>query len=176
MPKTKKIKPISAIEQVNLAGLSDSKWSGVKHSVNNLVGIDLHTKPGVLEARQALAKVSSTTVTGLCKNKLAASDGNSYWFDSQSGKIWKVVEAGTTSLVHTTTPDKGDAYCLGAAEYYGYVYWATQKRLHRIKVSGLSDWATNAEEDWAQLNLDQELIATGQTYTLTTGVNEGATH
>jgi len=169
-------KPISAIEQVNLGGLSDSKFSGVKYSVYKLLGIDLHTTPGILQARQALAKVSATTVTGLCKVRVSCSDGNSYWFDSQSGKVWKVTAAGTTTLVHTTTPDKGDAYCLGAAEYYGYIYWATQKRLHRIPISGLSDWSTNASEDWAQLNLDQELIATGQTYTLTTGVNEGATH
>jgi len=166
------------ISNFNLGGLANSKWSGSKHSSYKLVGIDLHSYPGVIQARQALAKTSSTTVTGLIKNAVACSDGNSYWFDGDSGKIWKCTTGGTVSLVHTTTPNKGEAKCLGAAEYYGYIYWATEKRLHRIPVNttALADWSTYAEEDWQELNLDQYLNATGETYTLTTAVNEGATH
>lgn len=170
-------KPI-IIDQFNKGGLADSKWSGVKHSLHEIVGMDLHSKPGIIEARQALAKTSSTTVTGLIKNRVACSDGNSYWFDGDSGKIWKCTTGGTVSLAHTTTPDEGEAKCLGAAEYYGYIYWATEKRLHRIPVNttALADWSTYAEEDWQQLNLDQSLATSGNAYTNTTAVNEGATH
>ena len=135
-------------EQFNIGGLSDSKFSGIPNSVHRLVGIDLHSKPGVVLARQALAKTSSSTVTGLIKNRVACSDGNSYWFDGDSGKVYKCTTGGTVTLVHTTTPDEGGAQCLGAEEYYGYIYWATPKRLHRIPIDKLSNWTTGAEEDW----------------------------
>lgn len=169
--------PPIAIDNFNLGGLADSKFSGVKHSLAKLIGFDLHSTPGLLKVRQKLTKVSSTTVDAFCKARVACSDGNSYFFSHTTGKVWKVTSAFAVSLVHTTTPNKGGAGCLDAKEYNGYIYWVTEKRLHRIPVSGTSDWATNAVEDWAEINLDQDAIGgTGFTYTLTTAINEGATH
>jgi len=171
-----KAKPI-VIDNFNLGGLADSKFSGIEHSLAELVGFDLHSTPGLLKVRQKLTKISASTVDAFAKVGIPCSDGNSYFFSSTTGKVWKVTSTFTVSLAHTTTPDKGGAGCLGAKEYNGYIYWATEKRLHRIAVSGLSDWATNAVEDWQEINLDQAALGgTGQTYTLTTGVNEGVTH
>ena len=49
--------------------------------------------------------------------------------------------------------------------------------LHKIPISGISDWSSNAEEDFAELNLDQAAIgSTGDTYANGTSVAEGATH
>ncbi len=168
-------KPI-ILDNLNLGGMSDSKYSGIEHSWYKLVGLDLHSEPGSVSVRQKLAKNSGSTVDALCKVVVECSDGNKYWFSFTSGKVFKDA-SGTWSLAHTTTPEVGGAGCLGACEYEGYIYWATEKRLHRIKVSATSDWSTGAEEDWSPLNLDQEeLGGTGSTYSLTTGVNEGATH
>ena len=132
-----------------LKGLSDSKWSGILGSVAAMVGIDIHSTPGIIKVRQKLAKDSGETVTALCKVALAASDGSSLWFSFTDGKIWRRTAAGAWTLVHTTTPAAGAAGCLGAAEFNGYIYWATQSRLHRKTIADLSDWSGGVTEDFA---------------------------
>ena len=65
-----KIKPL-IFENFNLGGLGDSKWSGLANSLYKIVGIDLHTLPGVIQARQKLIRASSTVVTEFCKQKVS---------------------------------------------------------------------------------------------------------
>lgn len=84
-------------------GLADSKWSGPQGSVAKSVGIDSHSKPGVITVNQALAKDSGATIDALCKTALPLSDGSKLWFSSESGKIWRDVD-GTYTLVHTLVP------------------------------------------------------------------------
>ena len=115
-----------------IRGLSDSKFSGILGSVYRCVGLDLHSEPGLLKVHQKLTKNSGTTVTEFCRVKVACSNGYSFWFSYTSGKIWARTSAGVWSLAYTTVPAAGSAGCLGAIEYNGYVYWATQSRLHRI--------------------------------------------
>lgn len=85
-------------------GLADSKWSGVLGSAYRLVGLDLHSKPGLIKVAQAMAKDSSTTITELCKVAVSVSDGSKLWFSSESGKIWREA-SGTYTLIHTTDTD-----------------------------------------------------------------------
>lgn len=171
-----KITPV-ILENFNLGGLADSDWSGLKNSMSELVGLDLHSTPGLVKVRQTLTKTTAgTPVDEFCLAAIETSDGDAYWFSSESGKIWRE-SSDTYTLAHTTTPETGEAKCLGAEEYNGYLYWFTENRVHRIKISDLADWGTNAVEDWAELNLEQAALGgTGQTYTLLTSINEGATH
>ncbi|MCF7835794.1 MAG: hypothetical protein K9M15_01600 [Candidatus Marinimicrobia bacterium] len=138
-----------------IRGLSDSKFSGILGSVYRSVGLDLHSEPGLLKVHQALAKNSGTTVTEFCRVSLTTSVGNDLWFSYTSGKIWERTSGGTWRLVHTTTPAAGNAGCLGAFEFNGYIYWATQSRLHRIAVADCddNDWASDATEDWATFSI-----------------------
>ncbi len=161
---------------INLGGMANSKWSGPKNSWYKLVGQDLHSTPGVIGIRQKMARIGSALVDSFAKEKVDCSDGNRYWFSSTTGKVWKEA-SDTITLVLTAVPTNGGAGCLGAYEYDGYIYWATEKWLHRIRVDKTSDWATNAEQNWSSLNLDQpELGSAASTYSLTNAVNEGATH
>ncbi|HDY68809.1 MAG TPA: hypothetical protein ENH85_13590, partial [Candidatus Scalindua sp.] len=138
-----------AIVLKNINGQADSKFSGIAGSVAESVGLDLHSTPGLTKVRQALTKSSGSTVNRLPKIAISASNGYSFWFSNSNGKIWARTSGGTWSLAHTTTPAAGTAYCLGAAEYNGYIYWATQSRLHRIAIANADDsWASEAE-DWA---------------------------
>lgn len=133
-------------------GLSNSKWSGLPGSFYRLVGIDAHSQPGILSVRQKLTKDSGTTVDELCKVSITASSGETFWFSSTSGKIWRRDTSGNWLLVYTTAPAAGGAGCLGAAEYDGYIYWATESRLHRIPIGAIAsaaDWTANAEPNWA---------------------------
>jgi len=142
-----------AIILQNINGLADSKWSGIAGSVAECVGLDLHSTPGLTKVRQKLALESGATVDGLVKIAVAVSTGESFWFSADTGKIWRRSSTGTWLLVHTTTPGAGEAKCLGAVEYNGYLYWATQSKLHRIAMATahatLANWTTNAVEDWA---------------------------
>lgn len=137
------------IQNFELGGLADSRWSGMKNTMAKLVGIDLHTIPGVVQARQKLTKDSGETVDEFCKYQLKdKTTGDSYHFSSESGKVWKRTVAGVWSLVYTMTAEVGEVKILGAKEYNGYFYIATELRLHRIAISGLDDWDTNMVLNW----------------------------
>jgi len=130
-------------------GLADSKWSGAIGSFAACVGIDGHSQPGTITVHQKLTKESGTTVTEFCKVRLAASNGYTFWFSSTSGKIWARSSAGSWSLALTTTAAAGGVICLGAEEYNGYIYWATESRLHRIAIANADDAWTGEALNWA---------------------------
>jgi len=146
----------------NQGGLSDSRWSGVKDSFYKLTGLDPHTTPGLLKVAQKLTKVSSTTVTTFCKETVVSSNGMIYWFSYTDGKIWQ--QNPTTDafdLIYTTSPAAGGAGCLGAKEYQGYIYWATESRLHRIAASGndtSAEWTSNAVPNFATFTTTDALF------------------
>lgn len=134
-------------------GLADSKWSGVAGSFYASVGIDGHSVPGTITVHQKLTKNSGSTVTEFCKVAVAASNGYSFWFSADSGKIWARSSAGSWTLAHTTTAGAGEHKCLGAAEYNGFIYWATQSRLHRIAIANADDSWVSEAEDWATFDV-----------------------
>lgn len=136
------------LRQFNQGGIAPSKYEGRANSVAEMVGINIHDIPGVFFANFALTKETSTTIDSFVKEILVCSNDKVYAFSSTTGKVWERATNGTWSLVHTTTPAAGGAGCLGAAEYNGYIYWATESRLHRIAVADTGDWAANAVEDY----------------------------
>ena len=145
-------KPTIPLNNFNMGGLADSKWSGVTNSFYKMTGVDPHSKPGILQVAQKLTKVSGTTITEFCKEVVVSSNGRIYFFSYESGKIWEMDSAGTITLVLTTTAAAGEVKCLGAIEYQGYIYWATQSRLHRILATdaeGATEWGNNKALNWA---------------------------
>lgn len=138
---------MSIIFDGQFKGLADSKWSGIPGSFAVSVGIDGHSKPGTITAHQALKKDSGATVDAFCKIGLAASNGYTFWFSSTTGKIFARSSGGSWTLAYTTVPAAGGTGCLGAIEYNGYIYWATESRLHRIAIA-------NADDAWASVDLN----------------------
>lgn len=141
-----------AIILQNINGLADSKWSGVKNSVYACVGLDLHSTPGLTQVAQKLTKNSGSTVTEFCKYAVNCSNGYSFWFSADTGKIWARSSAGSWTLATTTTAAAGEVKCLGAMEFNGYIYWATQSRLHRIAIA-------DADDSWASVSLNWATFA-----------------
>lgn len=141
-----------SIANYNQGGLADSRWSGVANSLYKMTGLDPHTTPGLLKVAQKLTKVSSTIVTAFCKESVVSSNGFIYWFSYTDGKIWQqTISDNTFTLIYTTVPAAGGAGCLGAIEYQGYIYWATESRLHRILASGndtSGEWTSNVALNW----------------------------
>ena len=143
---------MSFIYNGTYGGLSDSRHSGLAGSFYRCCGLDFHSKPGKIKVHQRLDKDSGATVTALCKVSLTVSSGETFWFSYSNGKIWRRSTAGTWLLVHTTTAAAGTHGCFGAMEHDGYIYWATQSRLHRIPIANIATvahWTANAVEDWA---------------------------
>lgn len=150
MPRQRTASNIIPLERFNFGGLSYSKWSGPEHSMYKLIGFDPHTLPGVLQVEQKLTdEADADAPSELCRSAVNCSNGSQFWFSYTSGKIWERPTDGNWRLVHTTTPAAGSAGCLGAAEYNGRIWWATQSRLHYITVadSNTNDWSTDAVED-----------------------------
>ena len=164
------------MKNFNQGGIADSKFSGVPSSVAMMVGVDIHREPGVIHINNEPAEDTDGDVNEFCKASVAASNGLRYWFSSTSGKVWED-NNGVWTLVYTSTPTTGSAACFDAIEYERYIYWAVQNYIYRIAIRNTGNWTTGVEEEYMNLNLDQEEFnGTGDTYTATTGVNEGVTH
>lgn len=134
----------------NFGGLADSKFSGIAGSFAECVGIDGHSIPGVLQAQQKLVKNTGVTVDEFCKEKIECSNGYGFYFSSTSGKIWARDGVGAWTLAYTTVPTSGGAGCLGAFEFNGSLYWATQNYLHKITVANANAaWGATPTANWA---------------------------
>ncbi len=151
MPSTKR--PIIPIDNFNLGGLSDSKWSGVKFSLYKMTGWNPHQVPGILRVAQKLTKNSGSVVTEFCKERLTSTNGRKYWFSAESGKVYMCDLDGTWSVVCTIVPSTGHTPIIGAAEYQGYIYIATQDWIHRIaavSATSAAEWTANLILNWAE--------------------------
>lgn len=145
-----KPKPI-IVQQFNLGGLSDSIFDGAPASLAQMVGTDPHSKPGVLCVAQAMVEDSGGVINEFCMARLASSNGRTYWGSVTSGKIWERDEVGVWTLVHTISPDAGSANILNMIEHGGWIFIATQSRLHYIVAAdalGASQWNANIVHNW----------------------------
>jgi hypothetical protein len=136
------------INQINQGGIADSKYEGERNSVFRSVCLDLHSQPGVIQANYKMTKDSGTTVNEFCKAIVVSSNNHVYFFSSESGKVWRKSSAGVYSLYYTTSPSSGEAKILGATEYEGYIYWATEKFVFRVPITS-APWTGDVEE-WAE--------------------------
>lgn len=131
------------------AGLSESRFLGVRGSFAKAVGIDIHSEPGIIKAQYKLKKDSGTTVVGLIMASVHTSAGHSYHFDDV-GNIYKRTSGGTWSKLATLDPVKK---ILGTAEHSdGYVYFTYSNKVGRIKVS--DDTITAAWDTLTNTNTD----------------------
>lgn len=135
------------IKNINQGGLADSDYLGALNSVAELVGINIHDESGIMKLNQRLAEIDDgvSAIDGLIKAIVPASNGNTYFFNSGNGKVWKRTSGGVWSLLFTATPAAGAAGILAAREYQGYIYYAMQSRLGRFDLATETpnhSWAT----------------------------------
>lgn len=153
--------PIIQFKDIFKGGLADSKYVGVANSMAEMVGLDIHSEPGIIKVNQALAKDSGATVTEAIAKIVTASDGSSYLFSSGSGKIWKRTAGGAYSLAHTNT----DGANVDADEYEGYIYYASATKLGRFQIGGAwtDTWATftNGDTDFHPMKVKNGILYIG---------------
>lgn len=128
--------PSIEFKNINLGGLSDTKYQGTENSMYRLVGLDLHSEPGIIQAQQKLTKDSGSTVDDLAKSMVSCSDGNTYLFGSTNGKIWKRTSGG----VYTLEATNANGGTINAIEFNGYIYYFTNTKVGRWEIG--SAWST----------------------------------
>jgi len=142
---------IVQFKDINLGAIADSIYQGTKNALARMCGFDIHSTPGLLRVNQKMTKDSGIIIDEYCKVGIECSNGIKYWFSSVSGKIWQD-KVGVYTLVYTTIPTGNSAVCTDVYEYQGYLYWATEKYLHRIAIAssdGSTAWTANAAPNWA---------------------------
>lgn len=138
-------------------GIADDPYQGVREAFRFGYGLNIRDSGNTLKCNQALKKDSSTTVTDLILFFVPASDGKLYGF-GDTGNIYRKPDiASPWEFLYTDTNGKitGAAEYTnndGAASYVPYLYWATETKVSRIKLSGT--WPTDVEHNWRSLNGD----------------------
>lgn len=153
-------------------GTSPSVKQGAPGSFQNSRSIDIDSEPTSFKILPKTAKISTTVVTNLIKWFASAKDGNIYAIDA-GNDIYKDAAGTVTKVVDNST---GAGQGLGYFEEDDYLYYSLTTTLGRF--GPISNSPTNSTTFFENdvYDLDQALDTSGQTYTLTTGVNEGATH
>jgi hypothetical protein len=153
-------------------GISVSRKEGAPGSFQNSRSIDIDSEPTSFKILPKTAKISSTTVTDLIKWFATAKDGNIYAIDA-GNDIYKDASGTVTKVVNNST---GAGQGLAYRDDDDYLYYSLTTTIGRFGpiTNSPSNSTTFFEDD--VYNLDQSLDTSGNTYTLTTGVNEGATH
>lgn len=123
--------PVSQILLNNFfqGGLADSQYAGNPNSLAEIVGLDLHSEPGILKVSQALVKESGSNIDDVVSQIVVCSDGKGYLFQKTNGKIFSRTTAGVYNLEATNTA--ASPGILDAAEYNGYVYYSAASKLGR---------------------------------------------
>lgn len=172
-------KPIS-LRNWNMGGISESRILAERdEAMFKMLGVNVHGKVGLLKNSRRLVNTGSTVIDNFVLSQVACSNGINYAFSGGSGKIWEW-DGDEWVLKYTASSETGDSNILGAFEYDGFIYFATQNYLYRMPI----DYADQTWSSYVQLvghlNLDAvvgdagHLGGTGQLYTLLTSVNETA--
>lgn len=153
-------------------GIAEGSKVGYEGAFQDGIGIDYLTDPDRITSLPRLIKESSTTVTDLIKWILTYSDVNYMYGDS--GKIYKRASNGTYSLIKTVSSSAGQGFEIFNDE----MWYAGQESIG--KTSGLASGSPSFTDDYFVTpqyeSPDVATVTATNTYTLTAGVNEGATH
>src|SRR3990167_3990021 len=157
-------------------GLSSSEKEGPEGSFAFGRSLDIHSEPTTLSILPKTTKISGSVVTGLIKWFTKAGDGFIYGYD-ENGAIYEN-DTGTITKIKTVSNSSGNG--LAYYEEDDYLYYTLNKVIGRY--GPLSSSPAFNDNFFSDNTYDQDDAssakndASGQTYTLTTAINEGATH
>lgn len=168
------------IQNLFLGGIAESKYVSSRNSVASMVGLDISSELGLIKLNQNLKALTGAEAPDEeVIAQVSCTNGYVYFFSGESGKIWSLSPTNVWNLEYTTAPLSGSAIILDATEYSGYLYWSTEKWLHRIRVSKLSTFSSDVEPNWKPLFLDQQPLGydvDSKGYAVYTSISEVAIH
>lgn len=159
------------------AGISPfQKLSNIdgKSQARFIKNMNIHEDPSYITLMPGLSKVSDSVVTNLVT---WADDGqpfdtNRYFYD-QAGNLYKETSGGAWSNIRTVSGGAGQ----GLLVFDDYLYYSTSTTIGRYgRLSGSPSFNDDFLSD-GTTNIDQENItASGQTYTTPTSISETSTN
>lgn len=153
-------------------GISSSEKEGPLGSFFFGRSLDIHSEPTTTKILPRTAKISGSVVDGLIKWFVKAGDGFIYGYDD-AGAIYEN-NAGTITKKRTVSNSSGNG--MTYFEEDDHIYYTLDKVIGRY---GPLASSPTFDDDFFSGDIydkDQSNSASGQTYTLTTAINEGATH
>ncbi len=129
------------INNINLGGISDSELQWRQNSVFKLKGVDIHSEPWILKVNQAMKK--EYDIDEFVIAIVPCSDGNTYMFGGETGKIYKRESSGNYLLEATNTKGK----IMDAVEFEDYIYYSSGTHLGRWHIG--TAWSTRDDDFWA---------------------------
>lgn len=143
-------------------GIADDPYQGIRESFRFGYGLNIRGEGNTLKCNQALKKDTGDIIIDNVLFMVPASDGNLYAF-GDAGNIYRK-SGGVWSKVYTYAGSDGNKKIMGATEYTNndgsdnyrpYLYWATETKISRIKLSDTGgDWNGKVEQDLFSLNGD----------------------
>lgn len=142
-------------------GIADDPHGGVRQSFRFGYGLNIRGEENVLQCNQRLKKDSGDIVTDLINFFIPASNGQLYGFGSDGCVYRKAAPGASWEKVYTDANGEitgAEEYTNndGADNYIPYLYWMTETKVSRIKLS-LADednWNADVEHNWKNLNGD----------------------
>ena len=154
-------------------GISESEALGSVFSFKFAKHLNIHEDPSFATLHRKTTKVSGSTVVDLPLWMVDASPwATDRFFFGDTGKFYKETSGGTWSVISTQTSSSGN----GIAAIDDYIYLANDATLDRYGPLSNSPSADNGFIEDDTINIMETNATSGQIYTTTTGVNEGATH
>src|SRR5574343_36616 len=131
---------------IHLSWLLPSTNSMSTNVLAQMSGCDPLSERGQLCISPAMLDnaAANATITVKINSILECSNGSMYMFGN-SGKIYRSATGASWSLAHTAAPAAGGSDILCAAEFEGYLYYATESRLGRWQIG--TAWA-GANDNW----------------------------
>lgn len=120
-------------------GENRSKYE--QEGFNDTANLDVHSQLGSAQPNLALTN-ESTTPNEACISAIVP-NGDTFFFSTASGKIWKRTAAGVYSLVHTNA----NGAHKGAMSFNGTLYYATS-----AKLGSQTDALASSEATWSSHN------------------------
>lgn len=142
------------LDNWHLGGLSDSKYSGIANSTYKMVGMDIHSEPGLLKVQQT-AKDAGDYASNIPSNKIVSivqstTTGDTYYFGGEDGQcsVWVMDgDSGTISLLGAITNATTWYHVTDAEEFKGDIYFATQYAIGKFTPTATpaTGWAARNE-------------------------------
>ncbi len=125
-------------------GISDDVFVGIADSSYAIENLEIRKNPKSVKLQNTLVdEFSELTATGYFHCWVAVSDGKTLFFTT-TWEIWINI-AWTWTLAYTMV---GNPAILWAAEYNGYVYFATATHLSRVLLATLASTFTPTDINW----------------------------
>jgi len=165
------------VENSFVGGITNYQKSGIEHSARFIKNLNIHEDPNYITQHPKTAKISGTTIVDLIKwIQYTLPFENSFYYYDQSGNIYKQDSSNVFTVDRSGATIANGAAGQGLLSFDDYLYYTTSTTIGRKgKLSGTPTYADDFLSDGVT-NLDQSLDTSGNTYTLATSINEGATH